>query len=95
MNDTALVYVDPEMWEKVVFNLIGMSPVLHSLMTAPSLHWTAGNAFKYTLQGTVSVKIRFSPLWATFQVTDTGVGIPPEDIDRSKSCPSTPRNCVC
>ncbi|KAF8312814.1 hypothetical protein DL93DRAFT_2168193 [Clavulina sp. PMI_390] len=62
-SDTSITYVDPEMWEKIVFNLIG-------------------NAFKYTLEGKITVRVRFSPLWATFQVEDSGVGIPPEDIDR-------------
>lgn len=30
------------------------------------------------------MKLEFSPLWATFTVRDTGVGIPSEDIDKSK-----------
>lgn len=52
----------------------------------PSTHekTRTGNAFKYTLEGTITVKMRISPLWATFSVIDTGVGIPAEDIDRSK-----------
>ncbi|KAF8312813.1 hypothetical protein DL93DRAFT_2228831 [Clavulina sp. PMI_390] len=62
-DDASIAYIDPEMWEKIVFNLIG-------------------NAFKYTLEGKITVRVRFSPLWATFQVEDSGVGIPPEDIDR-------------
>lgn len=44
----------------------------------------AGNAFKYTMAGTITVKMRISPLWATLSVTDTGVGIPTQDLDRGE-----------
>jgi len=42
-----------------------------------------GNAFKYTLEGTITVKVEFGPSWASFSVRDTGVGVPPEDLDKS------------
>lgn len=57
------VYVDQEMWEKIVLNLIS-------------------NAFKYSKQGTIEVRIR--PLDGQFElsVTDTGVGIPADQLEK-------------
>ncbi|MEO8128831.1 MAG: ATP-binding protein [Bryobacteraceae bacterium] len=55
------VYVDPEMWEKVVLNLIS-------------------NAFKYTLSGSIAVRLAERDGSAEFSVTDTGVGIPEEEL---------------
>jgi len=60
-----LTYVDPELWEKILFNLVG-------------------NAFKYTLNGRITVSIQYVDGFAVFSVADTGVGIPPED--RLKIC---------
>ncbi|QRW07342.1 protein-histidine kinase [Ceratobasidium sp. AG-Ba] len=60
-----LTYVDPELWEKIIFNLVG-------------------NAFKYTLSGRITVSIKYTDGFAVFSVSDTGVGIPPQD--RSKIC---------
>ncbi|QRV93187.1 protein-histidine kinase [Ceratobasidium sp. AG-Ba] len=60
-----LTYVDPELWEKIIFNLVG-------------------NAFKYTLSGRITVSIKYIDGFAVFSVSDTGVGIPPQD--RSKIC---------
>ncbi|KAF8324461.1 uncharacterized protein EI90DRAFT_3129926 [Cantharellus anzutake] len=61
--DNRIAYVDPELWEKVVFNLIG-------------------NAFKYTLEGSIIVKVEFDSGCAMFSVRDTGVGIPSQDLDK-------------
>ncbi|OZJ04686.1 hypothetical protein BZG36_02542 [Bifiguratus adelaidae] len=59
------VWVDRDMWEKVVFNLIG-------------------NAFKFTLKGTIKVSLRPSAdnSKATFTVYDTGAGIPSHELPR-------------
>ncbi len=55
------VYVDPEMWEKIVLNLLS-------------------NAFKYTLQGSITVTLRQQQDQAVLRVTDTGVGIPTREL---------------
>ncbi len=57
------VYVDREMWEKVVLNLLS-------------------NAFKYTFEGTVAVRIAASGQAAELTVSDTGEGIPAEELPR-------------
>jgi PAS domain S-box-containing protein len=57
------VYLDREMWEKVVLNLLS-------------------NAFKFTLQGKVTVRLRSEGDSALLQVEDTGVGIPPHELPR-------------
>ena len=60
---TQPVYIDREMWEKVVLNLVS-------------------NAFKYTLEGAVSVRITERSGNAELSVADTGPGIPEEEIPR-------------
>ena len=57
------VYVDVDMWEKIVLNLVS-------------------NAFKYSKEGTITVKVKekSSKIWLT--VSDTGVGIPTDHIDK-------------
>ena len=55
------VYVDQEMWEKIVLNLLS-------------------NAFKYTLAGTISVRLSTSGDFAQLQVEDTGTGIPAKEL---------------
>ncbi len=57
------VYVDREMWEKIVLNLLS-------------------NAFKYTLQGSISVTLNYEDGLAVLRVRDTGVGIPEEELPR-------------
>ena len=56
-------YVDREMWEKVVLNLLS-------------------NALKYTFAGSVRVTLSQAGGQAVLRVSDTGVGIPPQDIPR-------------
>ena len=56
-------YVDREMWEKVVLNLLS-------------------NALKYTFDGAVRVTLHQAGGQAVLRVSDTGVGIPPQDIPR-------------
>lgn len=61
--DERRAYVDGDLWEKIVFNLIG-------------------NAFKYTLVGSICVYLRYYRTFVEFGVQDTGVGIPREDIPK-------------
>ena len=55
------VYVDHEMWEKIVLNLLS-------------------NALKYTLEGEVIVTLVPRDTVVELSVTDTGVGIPAEEL---------------
>jgi PAS domain S-box-containing protein len=55
------VYVDKQIWEKVVFNLLS-------------------NAFKYTLNGTITVEVTQDANNAILKVTDTGLGIPENEL---------------
>lgn len=57
------VYVDVDMWEKIVLNLVS-------------------NAFKYSNDGSISVKIQQHDAHIQLEVTDTGVGIPAEHIEK-------------
>lgn len=57
------VYVDAEMWEKIVLNLVS-------------------NAFKYTKQGVISVKLVEEDHHVHFSVSDTGVGIPEDQLSK-------------
>lgn len=57
------VYVDPDMWEKIILNLIS-------------------NAFKYSKQGAISVDVRQSGRQLEVSVSDTGVGIPEDQLDK-------------
>jgi len=55
------VYVDREMWEKIVLNLLS-------------------NAFKFTLQGEVTVRLESNGDEAILSISDTGVGIPEGEL---------------
>jgi signal transduction histidine kinase/CheY-like chemotaxis protein len=55
------VYVDREMWEKIVFNLLS-------------------NAFKFTFAGEIRVTLREKEDRVELTVSDTGTGIPPEEL---------------
>ncbi|GGJ93604.1 ATP-binding protein [Pseudomonas matsuisoli] len=57
------VWVDQEMWEKIVLNLVS-------------------NAFKYTLSGSVEVRLVRQDAYAVLSVIDTGVGIPQSELGK-------------
>ena len=57
------VFVDRNMWEKIVLNLIS-------------------NAFKFTLQGEITVSLRQRDKDVELRVRDTGVGIPAHELPR-------------
>ena len=57
------VYVDKEMWEKIVFNLLS-------------------NAFKYTLQGSITVELISEKDFAILKIIDTGVGLPENELPK-------------
>ncbi len=57
------VYVDREMWEKIVLNLIS-------------------NAFKFTFEGSITVRLRTAGKHVELTVEDTGTGIGAGDLPR-------------
>ena len=56
-------YVDREMWEKIVLNLLS-------------------NAFKFTLTGSIAVRLRADAGEIVLEVADTGIGIPKSELPR-------------
>jgi signal transduction histidine kinase len=57
------VWVDPQMWEKIVLNLLS-------------------NAFKFTFEGEIRVALAWQGERVALAVSDTGTGIPPEELPR-------------
>jgi signal transduction histidine kinase len=55
------VYVDRELWEKIVLNLLS-------------------NAYKFTLEGRVTLSLQSAGSQAILTVSDTGVGIPEQEL---------------
>lgn len=58
---TGEVYVDPDMWERIILNLVS-------------------NAFKYSNHGEISIQISQSDNKVHVSVSDTGVGIPEDQL---------------
>ncbi|WP_374238299.1 SpoIIE family protein phosphatase [Mycobacterium sp. PSTR-4-N] len=57
------VYLDMDMWEKIVFNLLS-------------------NAVKFTFQGAISITVRRDGGRALITVSDTGTGVPADELPR-------------
>ncbi len=57
------VYVDPEMWERIVLNLLS-------------------NAFKFTFEGQIRIRLEAKQGQAVLTVADTGIGIPEHELPR-------------
>ncbi|WP_162903160.1 ATP-binding protein [Taibaiella koreensis] len=57
------VYIDYEMWEKIVLNLLS-------------------NAFKYTMEGSVTLSLQEKESMIVLRVQDTGIGIPETELPR-------------
>jgi PAS domain S-box-containing protein len=57
------VYVDREMWEKIIFNLLS-------------------NAFKFTFEGAITVRLQERGETVQLTVSDTGTGIPAHEIPK-------------
>lgn len=60
---TGDVYVDPEMWERIILNLVS-------------------NAFKYSNDGTIKVTVREVDQELQVTISDTGVGIPEDQLEK-------------
>jgi PAS domain S-box-containing protein len=55
------IYIDREMWEKIVLNLLS-------------------NAFKFTLSGTISIRLQWLGSQIELSVADTGIGISADEL---------------
>jgi len=62
-NNIGEVYVDVDMWEMIILNLIS-------------------NAFKYSREGHIEVAVRQSGKEVLVTVTDTGLGIPEDELEK-------------
>ncbi len=74
---TFLTQVDPEIPKEMVGDSVRIRQVLLNLL---------GNAVKFTEKGSVTLRVqrvyRDSQLMLRFEVADTGVGIPPEELSK-------------
>lgn len=70
--DFSIVY-DPEETRTLFIDQDYMEKIIFNLI---------GNAFKYTLSGQISVEVIYNESDVSLIVSDTGVGIPPQDLDK-------------
>ena len=57
------IYVDREMWEKIIFNLLS-------------------NAFKFTLEGKISVSLSWQRTHVSLKIIDSGIGVAENELPK-------------
>lgn len=81
--DVSPMYISLDLWEKVIYNIVGVSFFPPPSVGAISLTYPRSqNAVKYTRQGSIEVTLRSTVAEAVLSVRDTGVGIPADDLSR-------------
>lgn len=81
--DTQPMYVAMDLWEKIVYNIVGVRS--RSFLSSGSTsddYLISQNAVKYCHRGSIEVTLRSSVAEAVLSVRDTGVGIHADDLSR-------------